>query len=454
MRALFLLSLLFTRLSRLQVESKVRPCQLAGFGHSRSFAGSRPTALSLYAVPPPRRRGAASSQSWPRRVYITGLGTFLPNDPVQNEDIERHIGKINGVTGKIGKIILRNNKIKTRYYAMVDEVETHVGGDLAAAAVKDSVENAGASIDLLTMLTTGTSMPDQLIPGDANMVHAKLGMKHSIDCLSSHGVCASGINGLKAASHAVALGEHETAVSVGYEALSKIICAAAFENVDLSDTLEFDPSGTRPLLDREFLRYMLSDGAGAAVVTPTPHREHLSYRVEGFYHHSFAHEMPVCMSLGLAGPEARVNGTWNSGRNFGQAAKEGMMLLRQDVKLLDANILPRCTEALEAALDAGLLHGVDGRVDWCLPHVSSYYFYDGVCQSALDVLGLPKDHVWTNLESVGNVGSASPFLLLSGALDKDTGPGLKKGDVVVLAVPESGRFSFHFAALSVVDATG
>ena len=58
-----------------------------------------------------------------------------------------------------------------------DGVETHTGFDLAAAAVKDAVRNAGLSVDHVTMLGTGTTNPDIQLPGTASMVHAKLGKK-------------------------------------------------------------------------------------------------------------------------------------------------------------------------------------------------------------------------------------------------------------------------------------
>ena len=53
-----------------------------------------------------------------RNVYITRLSKFLPNDPVSNEEMEDILGLINGLSSKAKPLILRNNQIKTRYYAL------------------------------------------------------------------------------------------------------------------------------------------------------------------------------------------------------------------------------------------------------------------------------------------------------------------------------------------------
>ena len=53
-----------------------------------------------------------------RNVYINRLSKYLPNDPVSNEEMEDILGFINGASSKAKPLILRNNQIKTRYYAL------------------------------------------------------------------------------------------------------------------------------------------------------------------------------------------------------------------------------------------------------------------------------------------------------------------------------------------------
>ena len=53
-----------------------------------------------------------------QEVYITRLSRFLPNKPILNDEMEQYIGLINEHSAKSKRIVLRNNGIKCRYYAL------------------------------------------------------------------------------------------------------------------------------------------------------------------------------------------------------------------------------------------------------------------------------------------------------------------------------------------------
>jgi 3-oxoacyl-[acyl-carrier-protein] synthase III len=108
-----------------------------------------------------------STFSWPRPVYIRSTGAFFPNEPVANHDIEQHIGSIHSNCSTMirGKI-LGYNGIKNRYYAMKNNLPTHLNADLAAEAVHDAIrQSEGVALDQVGMLATGTTIPDVLLPG-------------------------------------------------------------------------------------------------------------------------------------------------------------------------------------------------------------------------------------------------------------------------------------------------
>ena len=48
-------------------------------------------------------------------VYINNIETFLPNEPVDNENIEKVLGQVGERPSRAKRLILRSNKIKTRY---------------------------------------------------------------------------------------------------------------------------------------------------------------------------------------------------------------------------------------------------------------------------------------------------------------------------------------------------
>jgi 3-oxoacyl-[acyl-carrier-protein] synthase-3 len=155
--------------------------------------------------------------------------------------------------------------------------------ELAAHGALRALRDRNLPVPAVRMLATGTTAGDVLVPGFASMVHGRLG-SGPVELLSAAGVCASGMAALKAAVPAVRLGEHPVAVAVGSELASRSF-AAPGDGGDLPDT--------------SFLRWTLSDGAGAAVVEPEPRPGGLSLRVDWMHLVSHAHDHPVCMSAGL-----------------------------------------------------------------------------------------------------------------------------------------------------------
>ena len=72
-----------------------------------------------------------------RSVYINRIAKFLPGNPISHEEMEDYLGCVDGRKSRSKAIILRNNKIKTRYYSRDKEGNsTHTNAELTAEAVK------------------------------------------------------------------------------------------------------------------------------------------------------------------------------------------------------------------------------------------------------------------------------------------------------------------------------
>ena len=56
-----------------------------------------------------------------KEVYITKTATYFPNEPVSNDEMEQFLGLINKSPSKSKRIVLRNNGIKNRFYALTRE---------------------------------------------------------------------------------------------------------------------------------------------------------------------------------------------------------------------------------------------------------------------------------------------------------------------------------------------
>src|SRR5699024_1992350 len=145
----------------------------------------------------------------------------------------------------------------------------------------------------IDLLACGTTFADQLVPGHANMVHGELGIA-PCEALTSSGVCISSTLAMKYAMLGVRSGEIRHAVSVGSETPSVVMHDRKFEPESDVQIQELGGNGALAF-HKDFTRWMLSDGAGAALSEPAPAREGLSLRLDWISERSYANEQPACM---------------------------------------------------------------------------------------------------------------------------------------------------------------
>ncbi len=373
-------------------------------------------------------------------VYITKTAKYLPNEAISNDEMEDYLGLINETASKARRLILRNNKIVRRYYATdKNGKSTHNNAELTNNAIQGLFDDRFTAMDM-ELLSCGTSTPDLLIPSHASMVHGLLKNK-SVELNSSSGVCCAGMNALKFGFLSIKSGSTKNAVCAGSEKLSSWLLSDKYEKeVDSLKSLE-----EQPILafKKDFLRWMLSDGAGAFLLENKPTGE-ISLKIEWMESFSFAYELETCM---YAGGDKLENGEikpWND-YTPDQWLEQSVFSLKQDVKLLDKYILIKGTQSAAIAMKK---HNITSdEIDFFLPHVSSHYFVDGLNKSMIENgIGVPMEKWFMNLATVGNVGAASIYLALEELISSGK---LKKGAKIFLSVPESGRFSYAYAYLTV-----
>lgn len=379
-------------------------------------------------------------------VYINDLATFLPNQPVANEQMEAILGMVNQLPSRTRRMILRNNKIQTRYYAIDPATgeTTHSNAQLCAEAVRRLKPYANFSVDDIECLCCGTSSPDQMLPGHAPMVHGELG-GNPCEVQSAAGVCTASMSALKYAWMHVALGLSSNAVATGSELSSSYMRSRMCGKVDPDKASQLE---TQPVLsfEADFLRWMLSDGAAAAFLSNTPAEHGLSLRIDWIDLLSFANEMETCMYGGADKLEDGSLRGWREHPSIVDAVANSSFLIKQDVKLLNKEII---TITIERALtQIAAKHNLKAtEIDWFLPHYSSDYFRPQVMERMEKIgFAIPTERWFTNLPSKGNTGSASIFIMLEELFHSEQ---LKKGDKIFCYIPESGRFSVCYMHLTV-----
>lgn len=384
-------------------------------------------------------------------VYITSTGRYLPGAPVSNEQMEDILGLVHGKKSRLKRKILDSNGIKTRHYAIDNQQNTVISNaEMAANAGVDCIENSFLPKTKISMLSCATSQGDLVLPGFGSMVQAELDIG-DIELHTSHGICSSSMMALKTAYLAIKCEEHENALVIASELASRLFKHTRYEQVD-GNAIDFNA---------EFLRWMLSDGAGALLLESQAKQRATNLRIDWIKSFSNADVYPVCMSVGYHNTKHTEVESASQGKPFGQsntghhkswqdyptytdAEKAGAILLRQDVRLLDNIVACGVKGFLKLVAQK---HVVLDEIDHVLCHFSSKYFKNKIFEM-LEKAGVSiPEHKWyTNLYERGNTGSASIFIMLDEFIK--TKP-LKEGQKIFCMVPESGRFNCAYMLLTV-----
>ena len=376
-------------------------------------------------------------------VYIKAVAKFLPNQPISNDQMENILGRVNNKASRARSIVLRNNRIVQRYYALDENGNmTHNNAQLTLEAIENLLQKTVVSEKEIEILSCGTSTPDQMLPSHASMVHGAWG-KNSLEVNSATGICTSGINALKYAFMAISSGTAKNAVCTGSERVSSWLRADKYNN-EAEKLIELEQN---PVIafDKDFLRWMLSDGAGAMLLSHSPNSEEISLKIHWIKGISYAHELETCMYAGAIKDKNGNLISW-SDSDPEKWLTESMFAIKQDIKLLDEHIIKKGTESIQKILkEKGTK---PEEIDYFLPHISSYYFYDRLNEGFIQAgVNIPLEKWFVNLEKFGNIGSASIYLQLEELMYSGK---LQKGEKILLTVPESGRFSYVYGLLEVV----
>jgi len=380
-----------------------------------------------------------------REVYINKISAFFPNEAVDNDNIENVLGMVDGKPSLVKRIVLKSNKIETRYYAIDPKTNetTHSNAQMASEAIK-MLSDEGLDLDKVELLACGTTSPDQLLPNHALMVHGETKMK-PLEVVSIAGICLSGLTALKYAYTSIKSEEIDSAVTTGSENISASMRGRNFEP-EVHAKVDMVRRNKELTFEKDFLRWMLSDGAGAIAVSHKPNADSISLKIDRIFSKSYAGEMEACM---YSGCEKLKDGTTRGYREYMPEEWLTMSIfsIKQDVKLLNNNILEYTVfKPLEEMLEKKMFKPED--IDWFLPHYSSGYFRDKLYNTMKEVnCDIPQEKWFTNLAWKGNTGSASIYIILEELFNSGK---LKKGEKLLCYIPESGRFSTAYLLLEVV----
>jgi 3-oxoacyl-[acyl-carrier-protein] synthase-3 len=305
------------------------------------------------------------------RSRIIGCGSHLPRHVVSNQDLAQKVDTSD-------EWITQRTGIRSRHIAGPDENTS----DLALAAARKAMDDAGITADQIDLIVLATTTPDHTFPATATRIQAALGMTRGM-AFDLQAVCSGFVFALAVAENFIRLGQARTALVIGAETFSRI--------------LDWEDRTTCVLF---------GDGAGAVVLQAADSEGTSDDRgVLSTHLHSDGRYYDILW----------VDGGPSSTQSTGHVRMAGQEVFRQAVS--------RLSEVVREALDATGLKAAD--IDWLVPHQANKRIIDGIARK----LGLPPDRVVSTVDHHGNTSAASIPLALAEAMGDGR---IKPGDLVLM----------------------
>ena len=308
-----------------------------------------------------------------RKATITGLGSYLPDEIVSNDDLSQ-------ILDTSDEWIRSRSGIAQRHRAAEGEATS----DLAVAAAKQTLADAGCSPNDVDMIIVATTTPDKTFPATAALVQQKLGISHGA-AFDVQAVCSGFVYGMSVGSAMIEAGQATCVLLIGADCMTRI--------------LDWEDRATAVLF---------GDGAGAVIMQATD--ADAPHIIDSYLR-----------SDGMLTDLLHVDGGVSSTGTVGHLRMQGREVYRHAV----GNI----AEAIETLLHRNALSIDD--IDWFVPHQANARIIHGVA----DRIGLPREKTIVTIDRHANTSAASIPL----ALDSHAKNGqLKRGDLVMLEAMGGG----------------
>lgn len=305
---------------------------------------------------------------------IAGAGHYAPAKVLTNADLEKMVETSD-------EWIRTRTGIRERHIAAAGEVTSQ----MATAAARRALENAGIAPEDVDAIFVGTCTPDMIFPSTACLVQAALGATRAYGYDLS-AACTGFLMALDAAGAAIESGRAKVALAIGAEKLSSV-----------TDWTSRDTC------------VLFGDGAGAVVLK--------------------ASDRPGIRSslLGVDGNQAEILYI-PAGGSKSPASEETVrqhqhfihMAGRETFKIAVNTMLGAAQEAIARA---GL---TPDQIDWMIFHQANWRIIDAVARRLGEGF---VDRAIMNLQRYGNTSAASIPLALSEAVGEGK---IKSGDKILM----------------------
>ena len=361
-------------------------------------------------------------------VYLAGSGTYLPGEPIPVERAQAALGELTAAPRRIQRwmasmhtVMREILDIEAVHYAFdpVTRAYTDDNVTMGTEAARSALAMAGMDPSEIGLLTYGSAHQDQM-PTASVRIQEALGIASCAE-LSIHANCTSSYKALYLAHQLLATGRYRHALVISASTSSSELRAEYYN---------------QELVDKEslFLRWFLSDGAGALVLTTDPERS-LGFEVERTFVESVGGQRPSLMfnhrpAYWSSPLEEHAGGLHHLRQRFRNELATGIfqeeggsVFFKGFQRMLAAGdpIDPATIRVFQVNLPAK--HIVEAIADECR------------------AAGISPEVIFTKLDQMGYTGPPMPLMCLDAIVrDRDLMAGLAPGDRVVSFVTEVSKF--------------
>ena len=320
---------------------------------------------------------------------ITGLGYYLPENVVTNDDLSRFMDTTD-------EWIQERTGIKERRW--IDPKTDDTTSTMGVKASKIAIERAGLKKDDIDFIIFATLSPDMYFPGGGVRVQDMLGIP-TVGALDVRNQCSGFIYSISVADQFIKTGMYKNILVIGSE--------------NHSGGLEKSTRGRG-------VTVIFGDGAGAAIVSRS------NVNGKGILSSHLHSEGKHARELMLDGPNT---GRWVPEIIAANDPDDESYYPYMNGQFVFKNAVTRFSEVINEGLDANNLSKQD--IDMLIPHQANLR----IAQFIQRKFQLSDDKVYNNIMSYGNTTAASIIIALTEAWEKGK---IKENDLVVLAAFGAG----------------
>ncbi len=300
------------------------------------------------------------------RSRLAGVGAYLPQRIVTNDDLAK-------IVDTSDEWIVERSGIRQRHIAAEGELTS----DLATAAAREAMEDAGVTAADIDLIVIGTTTPDDTFPATAVKVQANLGVRQGF-AFDVQAVCSGFLYALATADKFIRSGDVKTALVIGAETFSRLL----------------------DWTDRDTC-VLFGDGAGAVVLKAAESEgKNTDVGILSTHLHADGRHRDLLY----------VDGGPSSTQTVGHVHMEGKEVFRHAVTKL--------ASVVDEALSANGLSSSD--LDWMVPHQANRR----ILAMTAKKVGMSEANVVVTLDKHANTSAASiPLALHTAVRDGRIKPG-------------------------------